>query len=186
MEGFINKLLEDFERGNMTRRQLVQSMALAVVAGPGIAVATPGTLQAAVTPSTAAPWKTVHLDHISYQVTDHVRSSAWYADLMGWAIKNQADNQTTLAIGDVGEIIIRNSRNSRNPAPPAGSGPQVTGLINHVSFGIDPWDKDSVKAELTSRGLSPRDDFQDGGFESYHVKDPDGWDLQISNQTIVS
>jgi catechol 2,3-dioxygenase-like lactoylglutathione lyase family enzyme len=183
MEGFINKLLEDFERGNMTRRQLVQSMALAVVAGPGIAVATPGTLQAAATPSTAAPWKTVHLDHISYQVTDHVRSSAWYVDLMGWAVKNQTDNQTTLAIGDVGEIIIRNSR---NPAPSAGRGPQVTGLINHVSFGIDPWDKDSVKAELTSRGLSPRDDFQDGGFESYLVKDPDGWDLQISNQTIVS
>ena len=183
MEGFINKLLEDFEHGNMTRRQLVQSMALAVVAGPGIAAATPGTLQAAATPSTAAPWQTVHLDHISYQVTDHVRSSAWYADLMGWTVKNQRDNQTALAIGDVGEIIIRNRR---NPPPPAGSGPQVTGLINHISFGIDPWDKDSVKAELTGRGLSPRDDFQDGGFESYHVKDPDGWDLQISNQTMVS
>ena len=42
-----------------------------------------------------------------------------------------------------------------------------------------------MKAELTDRGLSPRDDFQDGGFESYHVKDPDGWDLQISNQTGV-
>lgn len=183
MEGLINKLLEDFERGNMTRRQLVQSMALAVVAGPGIAAVTPGTLQAAATPSTAAPWQTVHLDHISYQVTDHVRSSAWYADLMGWTVKNQRDNQTTLAIGDVGEIIIRNRR---NPPPPAGSGTQVTGLINHISFGIDRWDKDSVKAELTGRGLSPRDDFQDGGFESYHVKDPDGWDLQISNQTMVS
>ncbi len=67
-----------------------------------------------------------------------------------------------------------------------GRGDLGTGLINHISFGIDRWDKDSVKAELTGRGLSPRDDFQDGGFESYHVKDPDGWDLQISNQTMVS
>ena len=181
MEGFINKLLEDFEHGRMTRRQLVQSMALAVVAGPGVAAATPGALQAAAAPS-AAPWRTVHLDHISYQVTDHVRSAEWYADLMGWTVRNQAENQTTLAIGDVGEIIIRNRR---GPAPAAGTDPQVTGIINHISYGVDPWDKDSVKAELTRRDLSPRDDFQDGGFESYHVKDPDGWDLQISNQTQV-
>lgn len=181
MEGLINKLLEDFEQGRMTRRQLVQSMALAVVAGPGIAAATPGALRAAP-PSPAAPWRTVHLDHISYQVTDHVKSSAWYADLMGWTVRNQRDNQTTLAIGDVGEIIIRNRR---NPPASAGGAPQVMGVIDHISFGIEPWDKDSVKAELTRRGLSPRDDFQNGGFESYHVKDPDGWDLQISNQTMV-
>ena len=183
MEGFINKLLEDFEQGRMTRRQLVRSMALAVVAGPGIAAATPNGLRGATTRPTAPPWRTVHLDHISYQVTDHVRSAAWYADLMGWTIRNQGDNQTTLAIGDVGEIILRNRR---TPAPPATSGPQVTGLIDHISFGVEPWDKDGVKVELTGRGLAPRDDFQDGGFESYHVKDPDGWDLQISNQTRVN
>jgi hypothetical protein len=94
----------------------------------------------------------------------------------------RTENQTTLAIGDVGEIIIRNRR---SPASAAGTGDQVTGVINHISFGIEPWDKDDVEAELTRRGLAPRDDFQDGGFESYHVKDPDGWDLQISNQTEV-
>jgi catechol 2,3-dioxygenase-like lactoylglutathione lyase family enzyme len=182
MEGFINKLLEDFERGNMTRRQLVETMAVAVVAGPAIAATSPGMLRASGIPTKPAPWRTVHLDHISYQVTDHVKSSAWYADLMGWTVKNQSDNQTTLAISEVGEMIIRN----RRTPPSAGSGPQVTGLIDHVSFGIDPWDRDSVKAELIGRGLSPRDDFQDGGFESYHVKDPDGWDLQLSNQTTVS
>jgi hypothetical protein len=183
MEGFISRLLADFEDGKVTRRQLVQSMALAVMAGPGIAAVSPRPLRGAAPPSAAAPWRTVHLDHISYQVTDHVKSAAWYADLMGWTVKNQAENQTTLAIGEVGEIIIRNRRGQ---APAAGNGPQVTGLVNHISFGIEPWDKDRVKAELTQRGLSPRDDFQDGGFESYHVKDPDGWDLQISNQTEVS
>ena len=175
MEGFINKLLEDFEHGKMTRRQLVRSMARAVVAGPAIA-ATPRAVRAA---APASPWKTVHLDHISYQVTDHVKSSAWYADLMGWTVMNQAENQTTLAIGDVGEIIIRNRR---SPAP---ADAQVKSQIDHISFGVEPWDKDAVKAELNRRGLSPRDDFQSDGFESYHVKDPDGWDLQISNVTRV-
>jgi catechol 2,3-dioxygenase-like lactoylglutathione lyase family enzyme len=179
MEGFVAKLLDDFEKGRMTRRELVQSMAMAIVAGPAVAAATPAALHAA--PSAAAPWKTVHLDHISYAVTDHKRSSAWYADLMGWEIRNQRDNQTTLAIGNVGEIIIRNRR--PDAAPATGNAPQVTGVINHISYGIEPWDKDKVKAELTRRGLSPRDDFVGDSFESYHVKDPDGWDLQISNQT---
>jgi hypothetical protein len=183
MERLISKLVEDFEQGKVTRRQLVRSLAVAVVGGPVLAGATPGALRGATGVARSAPWRTVHLDHISYQVTDHVRSAAWYADLMGWTIRNQRDNQTTLAIGDVGEIIIRNRR---NPAPQGSDSPQVTGVIDHVSFGVQPWDRDAVKAELIDRGLAPRDDFQDGGFESYHVKDPDGWDLQISNQTEVS
>jgi hypothetical protein len=183
MERLISKLVEDFEQGKVTRRQLVRSLAVAVVGAPALATMTPEVLRASPGAAKPASWRTVHLDHISYQVTDHVKSAQWYADLMGWTIRNQRDNQTTLAIGDVGEIIIRNRRNP----PAAGSGgPQVMGTIDHISFGVEPWDKDAVKAELIDRGLSPRDDFQDGGFESYHVKDPDGWDLQISNQTEVS
>jgi len=42
-----------------------------------------------------------------------------------------------------------------------------------------------VKEELNRRGLNPRDDFVGDDFESYHVKDLDGWDLQISNVTEV-
>lgn len=37
---------------------------------------------------------------------------------------------------------------------------------------------DAVREELESRGLNPRRD-QAGG-DSYHVLDPDGWDLQIA------
>ena len=83
--------------------------------------------------------------------------------------------------GDIGEIIVRNRReqaaaSGQNAAP-------VTGVINHVSSGISPWDTDKVKAELEKRGLNPRPDMVGQGFKSFHVKDPDGWDLQISNQT---
>ncbi|MBP7777157.1 MAG: hypothetical protein KA371_08525 [Acidobacteria bacterium] len=60
---------------------------------------------------TKAPWKAVHFDHISYSVNDNTKSAAWYANLMGWEIANDnGKNQATLRIGDVGEIIIRNSR----------------------------------------------------------------------------
>jgi hypothetical protein len=39
-----------------------------------------------------------------------------------------------------------------------------------------------VKSELEKRGLDPKPDMI-GKFQSFHVHDPDGWNLQISNQT---
>ncbi|HEU0113055.1 MAG TPA: twin-arginine translocation signal domain-containing protein, partial [Thermomicrobiales bacterium] len=70
MEAVIAGLLKDFEDGKMTRRQLIQSLALAAAAAvPGTGVAA----QAADTippPTGPAPWKTVWLDHISHAVSD--------------------------------------------------------------------------------------------------------------------
>ena len=185
MEGVIASLLKDFEDGKMSRRQLIQSLAMVAVAGPAAAAA--GEAQA---PAAKAPWKTVHLDHISYAVTDYKRSAAFYSSLMGWEVANDnGTNQATMKIGSVGEIIIRNARRpegaggSAAPAGGQGDRPPVTGVINHISWGIEPWDTDGVKAELEKRGLKPRPDMQGNDFKSWHVLDPDGWDLQISNQT---
>jgi catechol 2,3-dioxygenase-like lactoylglutathione lyase family enzyme len=182
METIINRLLIDFEKGKMTRRQLIQSLALAAAAAAP--VATVSAQGASTIPAAGGPaaFKTVWLDHISYAVTDYRKSTAFYRDLMGWEIKNDdGKQQCTMKIGEIGEIIIRNKREGA-PAGGQNAAP-VTGVINHVSYGIDKWDTDKVKAELEKRGLSPRPDMVGQGFKSFHVKDPDGWDLQISNQT---
>jgi len=201
MEGIIAGLLKDFEDGKMTRRQLIQSLALAAAAVvPGAAaVAQTAAQNKAPIPQAfePAPWKTVWLDHISYAVSDYRRSTAFYRDLMGWEIRNDnGTSQCTLKIGDIGGIIIRNRRDpAANTQPaasaqPAGNGqsgqparPPITGVINHISWGVQPWDTDKVKAELEKRGLKPRPDMVGDNFKSWHVTDPDGWDLQISNQT---
>ena len=212
METVIAGLLKDFEDGKMTRRQLIQSLAMAAAAAmPGVAVAAQGATQAtpakAPIPQAFEPtgWKTVWLDHISYAVSDYRRSTAFYRDLMGWEIRNDnGNNQATLKIGDLGGIIIRNRREpAATPsaaAQPAGNGngsgsgsgnvqagqaarPPITGVINHISWGVQPWDTEKVKAELEKRGLKPRPDMVGENFKSWHVTDPDGWDLQISNQT---
>jgi catechol 2,3-dioxygenase-like lactoylglutathione lyase family enzyme len=201
METVIAGLLKDFEDGKMTRRQLIQSLALAAAAAmPGAAAAaqTAAATKAPI-PQAFEPtgWKTVWLDHISYAVSDYRRSTAFYRDLMGWEIRNDnGTNQCTLKIGDVGGIIIRNRREpvaNTQPAAgaqPAGNGqggqasrPPITGVINHISWGVQPWDTEKVKAELEKRGLKPRPDMVGENFKSWHVTDPDGWDLQISNQT---
>jgi catechol 2,3-dioxygenase-like lactoylglutathione lyase family enzyme len=216
MESVIAGLLKGFEDGKMTRRQLIQSLALAAAAaGTGTPVLAQGAQKASTIPppSNPAPWKTVWLDHISYAVSDYRKSTAFYRDLMGWEIKNDnGTNQCTLTIGDIGEIIIRNRREpgsaptggngqrgtasqtaSTSPAPATGTAsanaqgqgnrPPLTGVINHISWGVQPWNTDAVKAELEKRGLNPRPDMVGDNFKSFHVLDPDGWDLQISNQT---
>jgi len=209
MENVIERLLADFERGRMSRRQLIQSLALAAAAAaPGGTLLAAGAQHASTIPPPhdPAPWKTVWLDHISYAVSDYRRSTAFYRDLMGWTVKNDnGTTQCTLDINGLGEIIIRNNRQGRGdaqagggaPASTAPSGvanapaqgesrgnrPPITGVINHVSWGVQPWDTDKVKAELERRGLNPRPDMVGDNFKSFHVLDPDGWDLQISNKT---
>ena len=93
-------------------------------------------------------------------------------------------------------MIVAECRNARRPegaaqTPPAAAPsqpgqpprPPLTGVINHISYGVDPWDTEKVKAELERRGLKPRPDMVGDNFKSFHVFDPDGWDLQISNKT---
>jgi catechol 2,3-dioxygenase-like lactoylglutathione lyase family enzyme len=178
METTIATLLNQFENGTLTRRQLIQSLAMLALAGPAAAQSAP-----AAPRSAPAPWKTVRLDHISYAVSDYKRSAAFYRDLMGWEIReDNGTNQATLDINSLGEIIIRNTRQAAaNPQPSQPGRPPLTGVINHVSWGVQPWNTESVEAELKRRGLNPTPDMVGEDFKSFHVLDPDGWDLQISN-----
>ena len=53
--------------------------------------------------------------------------------------------------------------------------------MESFSFVIQPWKAADVEAELRQRGLTPTADHDGKGFESFWVKDPDGWPLQICN-----
>lgn len=209
MESTIAALLREFENGRMTRRQFVQSLgAMVAVGAPAAALF--GKQDPPTAAAGPAPWKTVWLDHISYAVSDYKRSTEFYTNLMGWEVKNDnGTSQATLDINGIGGIIIRNGRQRPATEPAAGAaggaaagaaggaagagrgrgrggrggGTPLTGVINHISWGVEPWDTDGVREELERRGLNPRPDMVGEDFKSFHVRDPDGWDLQISNQT---
>lgn len=157
MEHIIAKLLEDFEQGKMTRRQLIQSLAL-----------TAGMVSAAGAAPTAAAdskgFKAITVNHISYQVADYAKTRDFYADLLGMKIKQDDGKQCYLTFGDT-FLIPRNA-------------PANTPRIDHVAYTIDNWDKNVVEAELKRRGLQPTPDTEN----SFHVKDPNGFDLQISGR----
>ena len=183
MEQIISGLLQDFEAGKLTRRQLIQALAIGVTAGPAaLAAAQNPEQQSTIPPSRSqAPWKTVWLDHVSYVVSDYRRSTAFYRDLMGWEIiHDDGQKQCSMKVGNAGGIIIRN-RAGYEALKGESNPPSITGLIDHVSWGVEPWDTEKVKSELEKRGLNPQPDMN-GKFQSFHLRDPDGWDLQISNQ----
>ena len=179
METMISNLIRDFENGKMNRRQLIQSLALAAVGSHSLSSTVPAA--AATVRGNAVPLgKTTSLDHISFAVADYGRSRDFYSDLMGWEVlRDDGERQASLAIGDVGNIIIRNNRQPMSQSRP--NRPPLTGVVNHISWRIENFDTDEVREELERRNLSPRRD-QAGGndYDSYHVLDPDGWDLQIA------
>ena len=165
MENIIAQLLQDFENGKMSRRQLVQTLAMAATAVSGTAIS-----------GSAAPvangFKTVALDHISYQVANYKRTRDFYADLMGMSVSNDdGTHQCELHFGD--SMIIPRNRDAK-----------ASTKVDHIAYRIEAWNTDRVKAELERRQLKPRLDT--GGpsgpanYASFHVQDPDGFDLQIS------
>jgi catechol 2,3-dioxygenase-like lactoylglutathione lyase family enzyme len=114
-------------------------------------------------------WRTVALDHLAIEAPDYRREAAFYVALMGWTLRSDNGSQAILDIGSWGTVTIK--------AAPLRQRAVVTGF----SFVIAPWDSRTVEAELRKRGLSPVRDDDGRGFESFHVRDPDGWDLQIGN-----
>jgi catechol 2,3-dioxygenase-like lactoylglutathione lyase family enzyme len=156
MEHIIAKLLHEFEQGKMNRRQLIQSLSIAASA-------------AAATPAIAAEgkgFKAVTVNHISYQVADYAKTRDFYVDLLGMKATKDTGKQVNLAFGDT-FLLPRNAREGSTPP-----------RVDHIAYTIENWDKDKVEAELKRRGLTVRPDTEN----SFHVKDPDGFDLQISGK----
>jgi catechol 2,3-dioxygenase-like lactoylglutathione lyase family enzyme len=204
MEQLITKLLRDFEDGFLNRRQLIQNLGLAFAAALGgkVLAQTPAGKPAGAPDS---PFKAVELDHISYQVNDYRVTRDFYADLMGMEVKNDnGKTQCELYFGS-SMLLARNRNRSRGgdatgstppetstsastAVPQAGNRPPrpaPTSLVDHLAYRIYNWDTDQVRDELMRRKLlaeNARPDTGGGipGYSSFHVSDPDGFNLQIS------
>jgi catechol 2,3-dioxygenase-like lactoylglutathione lyase family enzyme len=166
MENLIAKLLGDFEHGKMTRRQLIQSLALAATAASA-ANAVPAAAAPAGSDSTIL--KATYLNHVGYQVKDYARSRDWYGELFGMKVALDDGKKANMAVGE--SLLIFHTKQSAS-----------TPTVDHVCLTIADWDKDKsvkekVAAELKRRGLEVRT--TEG---SFHFKDPDGFELQVGGK----
>lgn len=171
MEQIVAKLVSEFERGKLSRRQLIRNLTAALMAGAGIstaASAVAAAIPAAATPKPAAAaednqMQALYINHVSYQVKDYGKSRDFYANLFNMKVtEDDGKMQCRLLFGD-NILEVRNAATRPNP----------TIGVDHIAYTIADWDtqQKSYLEEVTRRGLKL--------FMGSNVLDPDGRRVQF-------
>jgi catechol 2,3-dioxygenase-like lactoylglutathione lyase family enzyme len=153
MEAIISDLLSRFEKGALSRRSLIQGLAMLSAAGAGASVATS---------QDAAGLKGTRIDHISIQVSDLPRAIAFYEKVFGLSVLSE-DKPNEISRLGAGKIIV--SLHHKNP----------TAIVDHFAIGVENFNKERVTQQLKALGITSEENL-DAGF---HIKDPEGMNVQI-------
>jgi len=149
MEAIISNLLNRFEKGALSRRDLVQGLTLLAAGSAAAEAQTPGL-------------KAAKIDHVSIQVTDLPRAVAFYQKTFGLTVVGEDKPNEIVRLG-VGKTLV--SLHHKSP----------TGVVDHFAIGVEKFNKESVTRDLKALGLNPEDNL-DAGF---HIVDPEGISVQI-------
>jgi catechol 2,3-dioxygenase-like lactoylglutathione lyase family enzyme len=157
MDAIITELVNQFERGGLTRRQLIQGLAALVAVG---GMSPPAAAQGGGLKATA-------IDHTSVLVSDLQRSAEFYQRIFGLTpvSEDKANRILRLGAGGTGVDSTIVSLRQQNPR----------GLIDHFAISVDQFNRDAVTEVLKRHGLTPDQNIEFG----FHVKDPDGAVVQI-------
>jgi catechol 2,3-dioxygenase-like lactoylglutathione lyase family enzyme len=136
MEAIISNLLSRFECGALSRRGLIQG--LAMLAAGGAADAQDAGIKAA------------KIDHVSIQVNDLPRSIAFYQKMFGLTVVSEDKPNEIVRLG-AGKVLV--SLHHKSP----------TGLVDHFALAVEGFNKDQVTQQLRQRGANPEDNL-DAGF----------------------
>ena len=127
MQLIIERLLNDFERGSLNRRQLAASLA-ALATGAQAAAKDEGL-------------KAVTLNHVTVRVPDVHKTSQFYQEFFGMPLKQHSEKTHILGVGKSFFGIEQKG----TPAE-----------LDHIDFGIAGFDADVVLAKLKARNLKVR------------------------------
>jgi catechol 2,3-dioxygenase-like lactoylglutathione lyase family enzyme len=158
MDAIISELVVRFERGALSRRQLIQGLAALIGA------------TAAPRPSAAQDGgglKSTGIDHTSVLVTDLQRSTEFYQRVFGLTKVSEDTANRIVRLGAGGTGVDATIVSLRQQAPP--------GLIDHFAISVENFDRQAVTQVLKQHGLTPRQNIEFG----FHVTDPDGAVVQI-------
>jgi catechol 2,3-dioxygenase-like lactoylglutathione lyase family enzyme len=153
MEKIISDLLTRFEKGSLSRRDLVGGLAM---------LAASGTTARA---QEQLDFKKANIDHVSVQVADMQRSVDFYQKTFGFTKISEDQPLGILRLG-VGRTLV--SLNRQSPA----------GIVDHFAIGVPGFSKEAAAGYLRARGGAVLDD----PYAGLHIKDPDGINVQIFSQ----
>ncbi len=101
------------------------------------------------------------VNHIAISVSDLQRSKEWYCRMFGLTVIQESETSVLLGFGQ-SMLVLR-----PDPTP---------GTISHFMLGIDGYIASNLEAQLRAENLDPQRDS-----DSFHVRDPDGLDVQIGD-----
>ncbi len=156
MDPLISDLVDRYERGRLSRRELVAGLsALAGAAASGTAALA----------EDAPPLVPSGVDHVSILTADLERSVAFYGRVFGLENVSEDVENKIVRLGAPGG---RGALVSLRQEPPAG-------VVDHWSFRMDGFSQEQATAALARHGLTPETTLEFG----FHVRDPDGVVVQM-------
>jgi catechol 2,3-dioxygenase-like lactoylglutathione lyase family enzyme len=153
MESIISDLVTRFEKGALSRRELVKGLAMLAASGTAAGA------------QEGIDFKTADIDHVSIQVADLQRSVDFYQKMFGFSVVSQDQPHGIIRLGNTRTLV---SLNHESPV----------GIVDHFAIGVPRFTKEAAARYLTQHGATPLDD----PFAGLHVKDPDGINVQIFSQ----
>jgi catechol 2,3-dioxygenase-like lactoylglutathione lyase family enzyme len=135
MESIISNLLSRFERGALTRREVVQALAMVAIAGQTVR---------------AAGRQAGSINHVSVLVGDMSKSAEFYRRTFGLSVVNEDTAHSIVRLG-IGQRVLVSLRKE----PPAG-------MVDHFAIGVEGFEKDSVTRDLNGLGLTPHENLEYG------------------------
>ena len=152
MKSLISNMVDRFQCGTLSRRELVQGLTLLVAVGAASAEEAPA----------ASALSATGVDHVSVLVSDLDRSAKFYQGLFGLSLVSEDKEHGILRLGHKRAIVsIRKE--------------QPYGTVDHFAIAVDNFDKAAVSQVLSRRGLAAKENWQYG----FHTHDPDGMNVQI-------
>ena len=169
MSAAIEQLVRGYERGRMTRRELV--LALTALAAARPAAAAPAA-------QAAAPIRVQTMNHVTVVVSDLQRSREFYQRVLGMPL---VTTQGTERDWDAPTV----------PVLGIGDGPQFVALsqgdrphINHFCLGVENFDANAAAEQLAQHGIEARIRMRadsDPPTEELMFSDPDGLPVQLQD-----
>ncbi len=150
----LDRLITAYENGGLSRRQLLQSLAM---------IAAPAAVAAQTTGAPVMQGRLLH--HVNVQVSDVAKSEAFYRTVLGLPPSRvvQGPDNHGLDLPGGGLIILQRS--------------DTPGKIDHFCVGVENWNADRLRAATKAAGVER---VIGNAADNFFVADPDGLRVQVS------
>lgn len=178
MDGFVATKLDEFERGKISRRKLIETLTLAATTAYAADSANAQT----------SKLKVALVNHISYTCPNFRQAGDWYSKVFNLEQVGLKETEVTLPFDKMGvqpmNVMAKDvpvsfllCRTRDRPNPRNAGRPQPEAVIDHVGYTVADFNRERATAELIAMGVK---NVRDGGLYSLHMDDPFGYDVQIS------